>query len=64
MASRVMNGNLEPNKFDRQWLPAVVAIILVSVGVLAWEWRNAHTPAVNPDPMMAQPLNQQQGHHP
>lgn len=54
--THAMNGKLEPGKFDRPLLPVVVAIILIGLGMLVREWRNAHTAAIpqNPDAPQSQ----------
>jgi len=44
--ANAMNGKLEPSKFDRRLLPVVVAIIMIGLGALVREWRNAHTSAI------------------
>lgn len=51
-----VNGNLEPGQFDGRLFPTVVAIIVIGLAALAWEWRHAHTPAVQPRPANAWPV--------
>ncbi len=54
--THAMNGKLEPGKFDRRLLPVVVAVMVIGLGALVREWRNAHTSAVpqNPYPPQVQ----------
>ena len=59
--ANAMNGRFEPSKFDRRLLPVVVSMIVIGLGALVREWRNAHHSAIpqNPYPPQVQsPQNQ------
>jgi hypothetical protein len=46
-----MNDHHKPGKSDRSLLRAVVAIIVLGLGALAWEWHNAHNTPARPAPV-------------
>jgi hypothetical protein len=45
-----MHETLQPRKSNRSLLRAVLVIILLGLGALAWEWHSAHSTPSRPGP--------------
>ena len=45
-----MNGNPESASSNKPLLPTVVAIIVLGLVTLAWQWHQAHSASTKPEP--------------